>query len=82
MPEELCRKCGEQLKEYSHCVKCKEIIQRICTVCQRKTEEQYHHECVYQLYILKLFPIPPDKALERNKVLPNILIGNFGFMKK
>ena len=77
MSDELCRKCGEQLHEFSHCVKCKEIIQKVCTICQRKTEEQYHQYCVYQLYILKLFPVPPDSVLEKRKTLPGILVSNF-----
>ena len=60
MPEELCRKCGEELHEFSFCVRCKQIIQKICGVCGRKTEEQFHEYCSYQLQVLKLFPIPPD----------------------
>ena len=61
MPEELCRKCGESLHDFSFCVKCKEPIQRICSICKRQTVEQFHQHCVYQLEILRLFPIPPDR---------------------
>lgn len=72
--DELCRKCGESLREFSFCIRCKESIQQICSVCERKTEEQYHKDCAYQLYILKLFPIPPDKAFERHKI--SVVVSN------
>ena len=64
MPEELCRKCGEALHEFSFCVRCRQSIQRICSVCKRKTEEQFHDYCLYQLQVLKLFPIPPDRNVK------------------
>ena len=72
----LCRKCGESLLEFSFCIRCKESIQRICSVCRKITDERFHQQCIHQLYILKLFPIPSDKAFDRPKILPNILLGN------
>ena len=73
--DELCRKCGESLRVFSFCVKCKEPIQRICSVCERMTDEQLHTDCLYQLHILKLFPIPPDPMFEK-KIAPMHFIGN------
>ena len=73
---ELCRKCGESLHVFSFCVRCKEPIQQICSVCERMTEEQFHKDCLYQLYILKLFPIPPDRMFEK-KITPMHFIGGF-----
>ncbi len=67
--DELCRKCGESLLEFSFCVRCKQSIQRMCGVCERMTDEQYHQDCAYQLHILKLFPIPPDRIFEK-KIAP------------
>lgn len=65
--KELCRKCGEQLLEFSFCIRCKELIQQICSGCKQTTEEQFHQYCVYQLQILKMFPITPDPWLEKRK---------------
>ena len=74
--DELCRKCGQSLRVFSFCVRCKEPIQQVCTVCQRITDEQVHSDCLYQLHILKLFPIPPDRVFEK-KITPIRFIGDF-----
>ncbi|MGI0040701.1 MAG: hypothetical protein ACRD94_01915 [Nitrosopumilaceae archaeon] len=65
---ELCRKCGELLLEFSLCVRCKESIQQICSTCKKTTEEQFHQYCTYQLHILKIFPITPDTWFEKRKI--------------
>lgn len=65
---ELCRKCGELLLDFSFCIKCKESIQQICGTCKKKTEEQFHQYCLYQLHILKIFPITPDTWFEKLKI--------------
>ena len=65
---ELCRKCGELLLDFSFCIKCKESIQRICSACKKKTGEQFHQYCLYQLRILKIFPITPDTWFEKLKI--------------
>ena len=64
---ELCRKCGELVLDFSCCVICREPIQRMCKMCRNPTEESFHQNCEYQLHILKLFPIPPDKWFENRK---------------
>jgi hypothetical protein len=40
------------------------------------TDEQFHKDCLYQLHILKLFPIPPDRVFEK-KIAPMHFIGGF-----
>lgn len=65
---ELCRKCGELLLEFSFCVRCKELIQQICSACKKTTKEQFHQYCIYELHILKIFPITPDPWLEKRKI--------------
>jgi len=71
---ELCRKCGELLLEFSFCVRCKESIQQICSACKKTTDEQFHKYCIYQLQILKIFPITPDPWLEKRKLSDVILL--------
>src|SRR5574342_856462 len=66
---ELCRKCGESLIEFSFCVICKEALQQMCKVCMKMTDERFHKDCLYELQILKLFPIPPDHVFEKRKIL-------------
>ena len=60
MPDELCRKCGEPLHAFSFCIICYQMVQQICNICGKKPEERFHSRCMYELQILKLFPVPPD----------------------
>ena len=74
MPEELCRKCGEPLYEFAFCVRCHQLIQQMCNVCKRKTEEQFHDRCLYQLQVLKLFPIPPDNKIKDGLKMMDLIV--------
>lgn len=47
MPDESCRICGGTLVNCSLCPECKKVIQRICSLCGLKTENQLHGNCLY-----------------------------------
>ncbi len=42
MPDKLCRTCGGDLIKWSTCTECRKITQRICTICNAKTLEDFH----------------------------------------
>jgi len=45
MPDESCRKCGNELKEFLKCRECNRPTQFECYRCGRKTNHQYHYNC-------------------------------------
>lgn len=47
MPDESCRICGNLLIPCSLCPECRKVMQRICKICGRKTDEQFHNHCMY-----------------------------------
>jgi predicted RNA-binding Zn-ribbon protein involved in translation (DUF1610 family) len=42
LPDESCRRCGEDLAKYSLCAVCKQAMQYICVKCGFKYEEILH----------------------------------------
>lgn len=44
MPDESCRNCGKELKNYQKCSKCNLLFQEICIFCEKTTLPKYH-EC-------------------------------------
>ena len=45
MPDEIYRKCGNMLTEYTICAQCKYIVQNICSKCYYKPIERFHFNC-------------------------------------
>lgn len=45
MPDESCRKCGNELREYLKCKECKKATRFVCCACGNKTNLQYHFKC-------------------------------------
>lgn len=45
MPDESCRKCGNELKRFSLCAECKQILRKICSKCGMICKEQFHPNC-------------------------------------
>jgi hypothetical protein len=42
MPDECCRKCGNQLRNYLKCTNCHILFQEICLKCGEKTLPKFH----------------------------------------
>ncbi|MFQ5573887.1 MAG: hypothetical protein ACE5EJ_06515 [Nitrosopumilaceae archaeon] len=49
MPDESCRKCGGELLNCTQCAECKEIVSMICQNCGRRTMEQFHDYCMFNV---------------------------------
>jgi len=45
MPDESCRKCGEELVEYIKCKECRKPTRFVCIKCGSKSSFQYHFTC-------------------------------------
>ena len=76
MPDESCRKCGGVLTSYSLCQECRKSIQRICTDCNLKTEEQFHESCLHVIYTrngMKINVVTPHK-IDNIKTIKNMLV--------
>lgn len=54
MPDEYCRKCGNEQTTYAKCAKCRKEIQRICIRCGQRTIEQFHAHCFYEIECLQV----------------------------
>ena len=46
MPNELCRKCGCETREYTKCTICNQTSKYFCPTCNTQTIEQFHFDCV------------------------------------
>ena len=57
MADDLCRKCGASMINKSFCTECNEVIQKICTKCEYKTDERIHTHNLYQKTSLGLFAV-------------------------
>ena len=49
MHDEMCRKCGGTLTNWSLCSECRKPIKRICLLCGSHTEEIIHNMCFYHI---------------------------------
>jgi predicted amidophosphoribosyltransferase len=49
MHDELCRKCGGTLTNWSLCSECRQPIKRVCILCGSYTDEVIHNLCFYHL---------------------------------
>lgn len=49
MHDEMCRKCGGMLTNWSLCSECRKPIKRICLQCGSYTEEIIHNLCFYHV---------------------------------
>ena len=49
MHDELCRKCGGMLINWSLCSECRKPVKRICLECGSYTDEVIHNMCFYQV---------------------------------
>src|SRR5215831_14936913 len=47
MPDESCRTCGGELVKCSLCSECRKVIQKICRMCNLRTNEEIHPQCLY-----------------------------------
>lgn len=56
MHDELCRKCGGMLTNWSLCSECRKPIKRICLQCGIYTEERVHNVCFYHVDTLQAGP--------------------------
>lgn len=45
MPDELCRRCGFELKMYLKCTECRIPSQFFCLNCDKKTHHRFHFYC-------------------------------------
>ena len=52
MTEELCRKCGSELKATLVCEFCKQTLNFSCSVCGYTPEEKVHIDCRNVEYLL------------------------------
>ena len=53
MHDELCRKCGGTLTNWSLCSECRKPIKRICVQCGLHTDEVIHSLCFYHIDTLQ-----------------------------
>lgn len=49
MHDELCRKCGGMLTNWSLCSECRKPVKRICIQCGSHTVEVIHNLCFYHI---------------------------------
>lgn len=54
MHDEMCRKCGGTLTNWSLCSECRKPIKRICLKCGSQTEEIIHSLCFYHVEPLQI----------------------------
>ena len=54
MHDEMCRKCGGMLTNWSLCSECRKPIKRICLQCGSHTEELVHSMCFYHIESLQM----------------------------
>ena len=54
MPDEHCRKCGNEQIPYAKCAKCRSDIQKMCISCGQRTLEQFHVNCFYDVECLQI----------------------------
>ena len=69
MHDELCRKCGGMLTNWSLCSECRKPVKRICLQCGVYTEERIHNICFYPMDSLhgeSFSAIDPPGSLEKN----------------
>gem|GEM_PF-1367800 len=57
MHDELCRKCGGMLTNWSLCSECRKPIKRVCLECGLHTEERIHNVCLYHLGPIDVNPL-------------------------
>jgi len=60
MPDESCRKCGGILVELKKCQECRQIYCWVCDECSKKTQEQFHFDCMSNLSNMSQFSLKPD----------------------
>lgn len=54
MHDEMCRKCGGMLTNWSLCSECRKPIKRVCSQCGSYTEEIIHNLCFYHVESLQV----------------------------
>jgi predicted amidophosphoribosyltransferase len=54
MHDELCRKCGGTLTNWSLCSECRKPVKRICVLCGWYTDEIIHSQCFYHLESIRM----------------------------
>lgn len=67
MHDEMCRKCGGSLTNWSLCSECRKPIKRICLQCGSRTEEIIHSLCFYHLEAVQVEQVTSFGTTELEK---------------
>jgi len=61
---QLCVKCGGELREYLVCFECRKSLYRICKMCRNIDEKQLHFHNMLLLPMIPNWPFAMQKGMQ------------------